>query len=101
MLTKEDVATWTTHNHGIGTKAGFTLDALQKHLATNGAQMLWPDHSLENTPGVDLMPPLEANQFDRTIIKGIRAEIEEYSGFTNGQLDAQLKADSIDTVIIT
>ena len=47
------------------------------------------------------MPPLRPEQFDRTIIKGTKASLEEYSGFTNGLLDTQLKADSIDTVIIT
>lgn len=101
LLTKEDVATWTTHNHGIGHTAGFSLDELKGHLEKNGVQMLRPDHSLANTPGVDLMSPLSPEQFDRTIIKGTQAHIEEYSGFTNGKLDRQLKADSIDTVIIT
>ncbi|MBP7848125.1 hypothetical protein KA013_02800 [Patescibacteria group bacterium] len=47
------------------------------------------------------MPPLSPEQFDRTIVKGTVARIEEYSGFTNGQLDAQLKADGVETVIIT
>ncbi len=101
LLTKEEVDARTSDNHGIGPKAEFTLDELKAHLATNGAQMLRPDHSIENTPGVDLMPPLTPEQFDRKIIKGTHAHTEEYSWFTNGKLDRQLKADGIDTVIIT
>ncbi len=101
LLTKDEVAAWTDDNHAIGPKAAFTLEELKAHLEKNGAQMLRPDHSLATTPGVALMPPLEADQFDRTIIKWTEAYREEYSGFTNGKLDTQLKADGIDTVIIT
>lgn len=101
LLTKDEVAAWTDDNHAIDPKAAFTLEELKAHLKKNGAQMLRPDHSIENTPGVDLMPPLSPDQFDRTIIKGTHAHTEEYSGFNNGKLDTQLKADGIDTVIIT
>jgi len=97
-----EVAHRTPEHHAINTKtAGFTLDQLNDWLKVNNIQELWPDHSVEGTPGVELMPPLSEDQFDRTVVKGTVAREEEYSGFSNGQLDAQLKADEVNTVVIT
>lgn len=97
-----EVDQWEDDKHAIYTPtAWFTLEQLQAHLKENTLQVLRPDHSVDWTPGVELMPPLSPERFDRTIVKGTVARIEEYSGFTNGQLDAQLKADGVETVIIT
>ncbi len=101
LLTREEVAERTDEENGISPSAGFTVKQLKEHLRENYEQRLWPDHSIENTESVELMPPLYADLFDRTVLKGDLARREEYSGFTNGQLDAQLKNDGIQTVIVT
>ena len=49
-----------------------------------GPQTLWPDHCVQQTPGADFHPDLNALVFERTELilrKGFRKEIDSYSAF--------------------
>ncbi len=45
------------------------------------AQVLWPDHCVQNTPGAQLHPRLDVSKIDRVFQKGEDREIDSYSGF--------------------
>jgi nicotinamidase/pyrazinamidase len=47
-----------------------------------GAQMLWPDHCVQGTPGADFHPDLAAERAELVIRKGFRPDIDSYSAFT-------------------
>jgi len=42
---------------------------------------LWPDHCVQNTPGAELVPELDASRLDRVIHKGTDPRVEMYSAF--------------------
>jgi len=49
-----------------------------------GAQTLWPDHCVQNTPGAEFHPELSAEVLARTELilrKGFRTNIDSYSAF--------------------
>lgn len=49
-----------------------------------GAQTLWPDHCVQNTPGAEFHPDLSAQVLRRTELilrKGFRSAIDSYSAF--------------------
>ena len=46
-----------------------------------GAQTLWPDHCIQNTPGAAFHPNLDLPQAELIIRKGFRREIDSYSAF--------------------
>jgi len=49
-----------------------------------GAQTLWPDHCVQNTPGAEFHPELSAEVLARTELilrKGFRSAIDSYSAF--------------------
>jgi nicotinamidase/pyrazinamidase len=49
-----------------------------------GTQTLWPDHCVQQTPGAEFHPSLDALVFQRTELilrKGFRKEIDSYSAF--------------------
>ena len=46
-----------------------------------GAQTLWPDHGLQNSPGAALHPALDLSKVELVIRKGFRREIDSYSAF--------------------
>ena len=68
-ITYEEVQAWTEEKNGIGERAEFTLSELKKFLSQVKEQMLRPDHSLQNTEGVELTQPLQTSDFDLTIVK--------------------------------
>ncbi len=80
---------WHPQNHGSfaanhpGRSVGEVIDL-------NGLpQVLWPGHCVQNTPGADFAPGLEAERFTRVFQKGTDHEIDSYSGFfDNGHLKA-------------
>lgn len=69
-------------------------------------QILWPVHCVQNTPGADFVPRLEAQRFERVFRKGTEASIDSYSGFfDNGHRKATglgdyLKARGVDAVFV-
>jgi nicotinamidase/pyrazinamidase len=46
-----------------------------------GAQVLWPVHCVQGTPGADFHPDLDADRADLIIRKGARRDIDSYSAF--------------------
>lgn len=46
-----------------------------------GAQVLWPTHCVQGSPGAAFHPDLETDRADLIIRKGFRAEIDSYSAF--------------------
>ena len=47
-----------------------------------GPQTLWPDHCVQGTPGAALHPALETRPLQAIFRKGMRREVDSYSGFT-------------------
>jgi nicotinamidase/pyrazinamidase len=46
-----------------------------------GAQVLWPAHCVQRTPGAAFHPALDADRADLVLRKGFRAAIDSYSAF--------------------
>ncbi len=46
-----------------------------------GAQVLWPDHCVQSTPGADFHPGLRAGKAELVIRKGFDPAIDSYSAF--------------------
>ena len=44
-------------------------------------QVLWPDHCIQNTPGVAFAPDLHTDRFERVFFKGTDREVDSYSAF--------------------
>ena len=44
-------------------------------------QTLWPVHCVQNTPGADFAPGLNADRWAKVVVKGTDASIDSYSGF--------------------
>lgn len=49
--------------------------------APYGAQTLWPDHCIQETPGAQLHPDLHIPHAELILRKGFRPEIDSYSAF--------------------
>lgn len=72
---------WHPANHGSfaanhpGRRAGevIELDGL--------AQVLWPVHCVEHTPGADFHPALNRSRIARVFRKGTDPKVDSYSGF--------------------
>lgn len=45
------------------------------------AQVLWPDHCVQGTPGAELHPDLDQHRIEAIFRKGMAREIDSYSGF--------------------
>lgn len=99
-ITHEEVQARTEEENGIGKRAEFSLSELKKFLSEATEQILRPDHSIQNTEWVELMQPLEAADFDLTIVKGTNPAKEAYSWFDETELHNQLKANTISTLFI-
>lgn len=53
------------------------------------AQILWPDHCVQNTPGADFVPALDQTRWSGVFPKGTCPEVDSYSGFfDNGRRNA-------------
>jgi nicotinamidase/pyrazinamidase len=48
---------------------------------TYGAQVLWPDHCVQGTPGADFHPALHVPQAELILRKGYNPSIDSYSAF--------------------
>jgi len=101
LITYEEVKNWTEEENGIGERAQFTLSELKEFLSEVGSQRLRPDHAIEKTEGVELMEPLEEEDFDLKIIKGKNPAKEAYSWFDETTLDEELKKREKKILIIS
>lgn len=50
-------------------------------LAYGCPQTLWPDHCVQGTPGADFAAQLDTARIGHVVRKGIRREVDSYSGF--------------------
>lgn len=72
---------WHPHDHGSfaanhpGKRAGDSIEL------GGLEQTLWPVHCVQNTPGADFAPGLNADRWAKVVIKGTDASIDSYSGF--------------------
>jgi nicotinamidase/pyrazinamidase len=75
------------------------------HLA-GVAQILWPDHCVQNTPGAELADGLDRTAIQHIVQKGTDRSIDSYSGFFDNArrkatgLESYLRHRGIDTVHI-
>lgn len=75
--------------------------------AAHGAQVLWPDHCVQNTSGADLHPDLASANAQLIIRKGFRRAVDSYSAFfendrtTPTGLTGYLRERGIDRVFLT
>ncbi len=56
-------------------------NAYQTIAAPYGAQTLWPDHCVQNTPGAAFHPALDIPHAELILRKGFRTGIDSYSAF--------------------
>lgn len=65
-------------------------------------QQLWPVHCVEDSPGADLIPEINADRFDLVVQKGRHSQVEMYSAFADafGNIDPSVIMQSV-TVDIT
>jgi nicotinamidase/pyrazinamidase len=60
----------------------------------------WPVHSVADTSGAQLMPPLQLQKQDIIINKGVSVEGAGYSGFEDTGLAKRLKQERVDKVAV-
>lgn len=76
---------WHPANHGSfasqhpGKKIG---DVINLH---GIAQVLWPDHCVQNTPGAEFAPELKTDHIVKTFHKGSDPNIDSYSAFFDNE----------------
>lgn len=70
---------------------------------------LWPDHCVQGTSGVELIPELHQDKLDHIVSKGMDVRVESYSGFgppfrnpriAMTELDDLLKGAAIEDVFV-
>ena len=61
----------------------------------------WPMHCVADSPGAQLMPPLEARKEDVVVNKGVSTEGAGYSGFEDTGLAKRLRDAGVDKVAVT
>jgi nicotinamidase-related amidase len=59
----------------------FTTIVNPENPAETYESRLWPEHCVQDTPGADLVPELDAGRVDLVINKGMRRDVEMYSAF--------------------
>ncbi len=75
-------------------------------LPGGGAQMLWPDHCVQDTPGAELHPDLDAARIAHVVHKGCDPARDSYSAFFDNDhvsatgLDAWLRERSVDELVV-
>ena len=71
-----------------------------------GAQVLWPDHCVQDSHGAAFHPDLDTSKADHIVRKGFRPEVDSYSAFfendheTETGLDDYLNAKGITAVTL-
>ncbi|MBS5450854.1 MAG: bifunctional nicotinamidase/pyrazinamidase [Coriobacteriia bacterium] len=75
-------------------------------LPGGGAQMLWPDHCVQDTPGAELHPDLDVTRITHVVHKGCDPARDSYSAFFDNDhvsatgLDAWLREHSVDELVV-
>jgi nicotinamidase/pyrazinamidase len=70
------------------------------------AQVLWPDHCVQGTPGAEFHPELNTNHIVKTFFKGTDRVVDSYSAFFDNQhlrstqLGDYLQAQGIENIYI-
>jgi nicotinamidase/pyrazinamidase len=64
------------------------------------ADLSWPPHCVQNTPGAAFHPRLQAQLADRVVSKGDRPDREAYSGFQDSDLGPWLRERGIRRVFV-
>ncbi len=85
------VATQDFHPQNHGSFAANQSGATVGEVGELGGlpQVWWPVHCVENTPGAEFYPDLDAAKFDKIFRKGTDAGVDSYSGFfDNGRRHA-------------
>ncbi|OPB42618.1 isochorismatase family hydrolase [Trichoderma guizhouense] len=68
--------------------------------------LLWPTHCVQETPGADLVPELDAEKIDVVVDKGMDARVEMYSAFYDpmrvsvSELGERLKEEGVTDVFV-
>lgn len=74
-----------------------------------GGSLLWPDHCVQGTTGVELIPELHKDKLSHIVQKGTDPRVEAYSGFgppfrnprvSMTELDGILKAVGVTDVFV-
>jgi nicotinamidase/pyrazinamidase len=97
---------WHPADHGSfavnhpGTKPGDVIDL------GGVAQVLWPPHCVQNTPGAEFHRDLHVDRIRHVVRKGTDPAVDSYSGFFDNArrhatgLDAFLKDRGIDEIVV-
>lgn len=70
------------------------------------AQMLWPDHCVQGTPGAELHANLDAAAVSHVVLKGCDPGVDSYSAFFDNDranstdLDGWLRAQGVDELVV-
>lgn len=86
--------------HAVGDVV--TLPASKTRLA----QILWPDHCVQDTPGAALHPDLDAARIDHLVRKGCDPQLDSYSAFFDNDhahatdLHAWLREHGVDDLTV-
>ena len=68
------------------------------------AQILWPDHCVQNTPGVDFAAQLNRSHIQHVVQKGTNHSVDSYSGFFDNArrhatgLESYLRSQGVETI---
>lgn len=68
------------------------------------AQILWPDHCVQHTPGADFAAKLNRSRIQHVVPKGTNRSIDSYSGFFDNArrhatgLENYLRSRGVDTI---
>lgn len=81
VLTSKMVAGWTEDQYCIVPHAKFTLNELKEYLSIVRAQVLWPDHAIEETTEAELHSAFTEDEFTHVLVKGLDPDCDSYSGF--------------------
>lgn len=97
---------WHPANHGSFAANHAGTAPYQVAKLAGLAQVLWPVHCVQNTPGAAFHPRLDLRNVARVFPKGTDATVDSYSGFfDNGRrksigLGEYLQASKVDQVVI-
>lgn len=59
------------------------------------AQVMWPDHCVQNSKGSEFHKNIESNKFDYVVRKGKNKEVDSYSGFFDNDKKSATELQSI------
>lgn len=85
---------WHPANHGSFAAQHAGKNPFEMGVLSGMAQVLWPVHCAQGTPGAEFHPDIDLSLFDSIILKGMNADVDSYSAlYDNGKAAvAALKA---------